>query len=98
MSYARESLVRRSTPIEKAANQKLFANGHKSDNWVELSDYALVHLLLDEVVELCELLGFEVSVETLSIGGLRPDPKELLKEEGDILNGLRFIADKYGAL
>lgn len=98
MSYARESLVRRSTPIEKAANQKLFANGHKSDEWAKLPNYTLAHLLLDEVLELCELLGVEVQVEKFSVHDASPDPQKILKEEGDILNCLRFIADKHGAL
>lgn len=94
-SYERESLIRRSTPLERAANQKLFERRSRGDNWTRSWDSELIGELNAEVEEIRELLHER---PTRSDPEFNAFQEELLRECGDVINYLRFIADKYGCL
>jgi NTP pyrophosphatase (non-canonical NTP hydrolase) len=94
--YERERLIRRSTPLEKAANQKLFERQDRDDNWREMSDTDLICELEGEVHEIARLI-YHYNSDMTGMG-TEEFHYELLRECGDVLNYLRFIADKYGCL
>lgn len=84
----RDRLIEKSVAIERAANEKLSRkeNTAKGDDWTDMEYGDLFARLREEANE----LGFAVCDSR--------EPDEILREAGDVLNFVRFICDKAGAL
>jgi hypothetical protein len=91
--------MKRSTALETAANEKLTMshNTLKGDDWDEMQLFDLMLKLEEELAE------FRHCAYAIESGGVRGVQREmfltaLLMEGGDVLNLLRFILSKHGAI
>ena len=95
---ARRALTMRANLLEIAANYKLGdpRNVEKGDDWDELEGWKIYDRIHEEVEELFEVIN--VYLEDESGMGEEEFHFALRNEAGDVINFLRFICSKYGAI
>lgn len=95
---ARERLMNRGVQINIAANHKLMSeeNIGKGDDWDSYDGATLYDGIQAEVNEVFDLI--DVYLEDESGMGEDEFKLALVDEAGDVLNFLRFICSKHGAI
>lgn len=93
-SPTREDLIRRSDPILDAANERLRhpKNTAKGDGWGSDDDLDTLKHAAGELVEIADILKEHNRMPERAFRIL------LMREIGDLVNDLRFLADKHGCL